>query len=118
MDVKKAKELYKLTKEFVEKFTEIAKEDKDAALVLSMQATNDNGTTHSATVAVGTGPNTMMAVYHLDKKTSLIKDYAFTNAVIELDKMLNGALFERVGTGGSDNASPSDGQPSGDEQGE
>jgi len=117
MDTKKAEELMKLTKEFAEKFAEIAKEDKDSALVLSMRATGDDGVTHSTTAVVGTMFNTMMAVHHLDEKTSIVKDYALANAAIELDKLMDGAFFERA-AGKGDNASSSNESSTDGEQGE
>lgn len=118
MDKIKVDELMKLAHEFAEKFSAIAKNDKDSALVLTVRATDDDNITHSTTAVVGTTFNTMMAIRHLDEKTSLVKDYALANVAIELDKMLDGAFFKRAGVSGRDNDSSADEQPSGEEQGE
>lgn len=94
MDKQKAEELQKLTKDFTEKFQQIANGDKDVALILEARV-KTNDTTLDATVVLGTVFQTMMAMHELDKQTPIVQDYALSRAAIEIDHMMDDMLSKR-----------------------
>lgn len=82
----KADELLKLTKEFVEKFNEVAGEEKGFGLVLAFRNETEKHVDNVINVR-GTGGDVQFALHILNKKTNVINDYAKLRAMITLDKL-------------------------------
>lgn len=86
MEQMKADELLKLTKEFVEKFNEVAGEEKGFGLVLAFTTETEKHVDNVLNVR-GTGGDVQFALHILNEKTNVINDYAKLRAMITLDKL-------------------------------
>lgn len=95
MEQKKADELLKLTKEFVEKFNEVAGEEKGFGLVLAFRIETEK---HEQDVINlrGTRVDVQLALHRLNEQTEAIDYYAKIRAMIALDKLREGLARELV----------------------
>lgn len=112
MEKQKAEELKNLAQEFADKFQKIVNGSPDAALVMSMRVEQDD-TTQSTVAVIGTKFQSLLAVNKLEEQSHIIKEYALTRAVMEINDMMGDILGKGESsdgkTPGSDK-SPDDGE--------
>ena len=94
MEKNKAQELVNLTREFVEKYNELAQNEKDCGLII-VQRADDGEHTQGVINVHGTHADVMLALKMLDKETQVVQHFNKIHALMAL-KDVAGGFFNEI----------------------